>query len=769
MHPQYQLLRRLTPLLGLILLLGCSEDTPTSLPEPELAPKAPEPTPAPLEDVRLYHVQLHERLTASHMPVLSPLDGVGRSSQLPHGFIASADISAAGGAEAVAEQLKQLEKCRGASGSAIALIEWNVRWGDSAGRARFWGACALPCTVDESFVATAGHYPLDPVLHPLAMFAHRPGHAPLSLTEVAGGLEVQQGVTLLWAEGAPVTGGVWSEEVELLWLRADLAEVTEKRVEATRSLAVTKVQQKIFPLVESAPLLAQSIVVLPELPELNAAAKPRAVEGVQELWPWPEANRFEGGFVARPNPADFGLRLDRPGQQILWTPTLRQAVDGKADFVTHELMRTGGIKTTVSPFPGGAEVLGAVSLLEGRVVLASGKAGYDEQPRAQEVKRFLLRFEDMLPIPERKPEAGPAIIYLSDEPAGLVEGSAGPADHAFVVSSTPGEEHSVARAWSRIVLGAHSAVRSFAADDLALWFEGELLRGLQSKELGSSTLGQAESSVSQSVTGLLAPVFADAGDDIIGEWKYRVRGPKHAGEPDPSAFLSYIGTQLPEIERDVRRAIALRAFSQDWEGPSIGISEDGTRRTLSLRALRGNHFWGTIPAGGDAMSWTIRVTPSTPGVAPRWSWAAVPRSVWEGRGRSEEAAAAVLGRLGPTQGSDLQRAPAPAAKRAVRRAPPSQLKHMSGPRTASQGSPSEAAQSGSSGSADADLMAPLSEVLVERSAADTEELVVYVLLWSPEASEVELELVPSSPEAEVVPVGEEGAPMPPEAPNSEEG
>jgi hypothetical protein len=94
---------------------------------------------------------------------------------------------------------------------------------------------------------------------------------------------------------------------------------------------------------------------------------------------------------------------------------------------------------------------------------------------------------------------------------------------------------------------------------------------------------------------------------------------------------------------------------------------------------------------------------------------------------------------------------------------------MSGQRTASQGSPSEAAQSGSSGSADADLMAPLSEVLVERSLEDTEELVVYVLLWSHEASEVELEFVPSPSEAEVVPVDEDVAPTRPAAPNSEEG
>jgi hypothetical protein len=446
-------------------------------------------------------------------------------------------------------------------------------------------------------------------------------------------------------------------------------------------------------------------------------------------------------------------------------------VDGKADFVTHELMRTGGIKTTVSPFPGGAEVLGAVSLLEGRVVLASGKAGYDEQPRTQEVKRFLLRFEDLLPMPERKPEAGPAIIYLSDEAAGLVEGSAGPADHAFVVSSTPGEERSVARVWSRIVLGAHSANRSFAADDLARWFEGELLRGLQLREQGSTAQGQAESSASPATLGLLAPVFADAGDDIIGEWKYRVRGPKHAGQPDPSAFLSYIGIQLPQVERDVRRSIALRAFSQDWEGPSLRISEDGTRRAFSLRALRGNHFWGTIPAGGDVPSWTIRVTPSTSGVAPRWSWGAVPRSVWEGRLLSGEGADAVLGRLGPTLGSDLQRAPPTAAKRPVRRPPPSQRRHMSGQqlRTAPQGNTSEAAESGGPRSAEAALMAPLSEVLVERSAADTEDLVVYVLLWSPEASEVELELVPSPAEVEVVPADEEVAPTPPAATDSEEG
>jgi len=599
--------------------------------------------------------------------------------------------------------------------------------------------------------------------------------------EGAGGLDVRQGDDLLWTEGGPHPGGSWAEEVTVLWLEADLAEVTEKKIEASRTLSVAAVQQKIFRLTEGGEPPPGSVRILPELKELTAAAKPRAVEGVQEDWPWPEASRFEGGFVARPNPADFGLRLDRTQAQIHWTPTLSQAVEGKAEFVTHELMRTGGVKTTVSPFPGGAEVLGAVPLLEGRLVLASAKTGYEEHPRVQEVKRLMLRFEDILPLPERIASEGARVIYLSDEPVGLVEGSAGSEEHGFVVSSVPGEERSVARVWARLLLGPHAAVRSLAADDLALWFEGELLRRLYaSREAAPS---QEASAVP---LGLFVPAFAAAGADIVGEWKYRVRAVKGEGRPDPSEFLSYIGSQLPKVEEDVRRAIALRSFAQSWEGTLWPFPEEGLRNTVSLGGLRGASVWGAIPAGGESPSWTVRVTPGTPGVAPVWSWGAVPRSVWEARGNTAAAGAEVVDRLGASLGAKLQSPPEVTSKRPARRPLPSQLRTMSGSDEEPTGATPPAAGNPAASSPSL-LEAPASEATVERTIEDDEELVVYVVLWSSQPSEARVELIPDLPELaepvgdpegtpasppaaeEATPAAEEAAPSAVVAPSAEEG
>lgn len=742
------LFRPLFALAGLVLLLSCGKESAPPPPEPEVRVAVPEPTPAPLEDVRLYHVRLDERLVASHMPVLSPLDGIGRREPLPAGFVTASALAGSGGGPDVAAVLKQLEEGSGPSGGALALVEWNVRWADSVGRARFWGVCSLPCTVTESFVAGPDHYPLDPVLHPLAMFAHRPGHAPLTLREMSGGLEVQQGESVLWTEGGPRAAGSWAEEVVVLWLEADLAEVTEKKIEASRSLSVAAVDQTVFVLTEGGAPLPQSIRVLPELRELTAAAKPRAVEGVQEAWPWPEASRFEGGFVARPNPADFGLSLDRTQGLIRWTPTLSQAVDGKAEFVTHELMRTGGVKTTVSPFPGGAEVLGAVALLERRLVLASAKTGYEEQPRVQEVKRLLLRFEDLLPLPERAASTGTRVIYLSDEPVGLVEGPAGSEEHGFVVSSLPGEERSVARVWARLLLGRHAGVRSVAADDLALWFEGELLRRLYEKRAAASGL-LSSPEASEGPLGLFVPAFAAAGDDIVGEWKYRVRGEKHEGRPDPSEFLAYLGSQLPQVERDVRRMIALASVAQTWERALPMLPEEGLVQSVSLDGLRGASVWGAIPAGGDSPSWTVRVTPETPGVTPVWSWGAVPRSVWEARGSTATKGDVVVDRLGASLGTKLQRRPAATPKRPVRRAAPSQIRAMSEQPAGGTGgtAPEQAAGSSSADGVSNLPEAPPSEAVVERSPDDQEELVVYVVLWSSEVSEARVELIPNPPEA----------------------
>jgi len=581
--------------------------------------------------------------------------------------------------------------------------------------------------VESEFLATKEHYPLDPVLHPLPLFAHRPGYATLEITEQTTGLRVRQGDAELWVDDQSAEAK-WQEDLSILWLSASLSEIGEKTTTSQRRLRVSSVSESTVTLREGGAAPPVTISMLPSLPKKTAAAKTRAVEGVPESWPWPEAARFEGGFVARPNPADFGLRLDRIGQQILWTPTLSQAVAGQAEFVTHELMRTGGVKTTVSPFPRGTEVLGAVPLLEGAVVLASGKAGYEEQPRAQEIKRLLLRFEDHIPLPARAPEAAPLIIYISDHAAGLVDGSAGSSDHSFVVSSEPGEELSVARAWSRLALGAHSGVRSPAADDMALWIEGELLRELHAFKVRNK-MGSGEPL--PAVQGLFAPVFAETGEDILAEWKFRVRGERFDGSPDVSEFLRFIGGQLPELEQQVRRDLALRSVRSTWEGPALPASGDSVAADLSLKTVGGGLFVADLPGSMEPSSWTVQVTPKTEGLEPRWSWALVSKAAWRVRLDSDEAAKSTLELLGPTVAKPSAE-PVVVPTRPVLRAPPSQLKGAAEAPAAVSKSPVDPAGEGSPG------MALPSEVVVERDWGAEEERLLLVVVWAEGKNSVEI-------------------------------
>jgi hypothetical protein len=742
--------------LSFLLLVACGGSSDTSQPEEPTPPSTPEPTPAPLEDVRLYHLRLDEHLDATHLPTLSPLNGVGVDVPLPQGFVTAAAVKAAGGSPEVVESMLQLEQGNGPSGGSVAILEWNLRWGDSAGHARYWGVCSLPCTVESEFVATREHYPVDPVLHPLPLFAHRPGYAALEITERPAGLSVRQGEEQLW-NGEDSSEASWEEELSILWLSADLSEVEERSTKSQRKLRVSSVSDSTVTLRESGAAPPVTISMLPPLPKKTAAAKTRAVEGVSESWPWPEAARFEGGFVARPNPADFGLRLDRIGQQILWTPTLSQAVAGQAEFVTHELMRTGGVKTTVSPFPRGTEVLGAVPLLEGAVVLASGKAGYEEQPRAQEIKRLLLRFEDHIPLPAREPEAASSIIYISDHAAGLVDGSAGSSDHSFVVSSEPGEELSVARAWSRLALGAHSGVRSPAADDMALWIEGELLRGLHGFKVSNKT--DSGESI-PAVQGLFAPVFAEAGEDILAEWKFRVRGEKFKGSPDISEFLGFIGEQLPELEQEVRRKIALRSIRSVWENSALPASGDNVAADLSLKAVGGELFVTDLPGLKEPSSWTVQVTPKTEGWVPRWSWASFSTGAWAARLDSEKDAETTLELLSPTVTKPAEVSVA-ASVQPVLRPPPSQLK-------AATEAPVVAAKSPAEVAADAGpRMALSSEVLLERDWSTEEEHLLVVVVWAEDNSSTELgefsiavraNYPPAEPEPESDPETDSGVP-----------
>ena len=130
------------------------------------------------------------------------------------------------------------------------------------------------------------------------------------------------------------------------------------------------------------------------------------------------------------------------------------------------------------------------------------------------------------------------MLYVVDQGAGLIDGSAGDATNSY-------ERSMMARSTALRPPGpawACAAVRSPAADDLALYFE-ELLEGTP------SISGQAS---------FYAPVFADAGN-VLREWKFRVQGPKHSGAPDAEEFLQFVAGQLPELAKSMRRDLALRS------------------------------------------------------------------------------------------------------------------------------------------------------------------------------------------------------------------
>ena len=238
---------------------GEPEDATAPGPVVEATPAPPPVPPAP---ARLWRVQLSERIDAPALPLRSPL-----ARTLPVLPVSGPDagfLRADGAPEAAAATLESLASGVGPAGGEVALIEWELVWGDDSGRARYWGLCSLPCTVTDSFVATDAHYPLDPVAEPMALFAERPGATSLSLSVTDGELLVAHGGSpLCGAGGGPVESAA---EINRLTMTADLAQIEPGTVASRRSLACRSVSSSSFPITEESEAASASISVLPSLP-----------------------------------------------------------------------------------------------------------------------------------------------------------------------------------------------------------------------------------------------------------------------------------------------------------------------------------------------------------------------------------------------------------------------------------------------------------------------------------------------------------------------
>jgi hypothetical protein len=518
---------------------SCGGDSPPPAPSPTATP-APTPTPqAPLAPVTLHHVVLEESVAAPDLPLTSPLDRA--LPPLPDEGVSGAFLRGEYGADAAAEGLEALERGEGVSGAQVALIEWRVRWGDdgASGEGRFWGLCALPCTVEDSFVATRGHHPADPVDNPRVLFAGRPGAVGPSLSLDGGGLVVEHGAVRLWPagpDGASVEGDV-TEDVPRL--EADGVSQETVAWHQHRTLRVASVDSRSLPLSARAEGPPASARVLPDLPARPHVLRRRGVEGVTEIWPWPDAAIFEGGFSVKPDPAASGLQFERSEQRVLWTPTTQQADERSATFVTYSLRRPGGMTATVEPFPLGVDVLASLPALDDRVRLAFA-ADPDLMGRARQVQTRFEAWNAIVPLPAVD---RPDVVYIMQEPTTVLRGGAGGARRSFSVDDAWSEDRSVLRAFARATLGSNAALRTPMVEDWLAHVRAVLLE--------------------QDDASWAARAFASAGDDVLGVWREWLQDPARGGNPDPEAFLGFVAGQLPDLAVELRDRLAVRSFALD--------------------------------------------------------------------------------------------------------------------------------------------------------------------------------------------------------------
>ncbi len=533
-------------LTAALSLAGCGSEPPAPEPTPAPTPTAtPAPTPPPkLEAVRVHHLVLDEVIAPPTLPLWSPLDRDLPEVPTP---ISSGFLRDEGAAESLVLWMDELEAGAGPAGSAVALVEWRLRWGDEgeAGRSRHWGVCALPCTVEDRFVANREHHPIDPLVQPEALFAGRPGAGDLKLVEAGGALTVTLGGAELLAAGeagAPVHAEA-TEAVPLLQVDGVSLETSE--LASARSLSALGSTLWSVEVSQAIAAPAATTQVLPDLPAMPAKSRRRAVEGITELWPWPDATRFEGGVSIKPDPMAHGLKFIRIEQKVLWTPTLQQADGRVAEFPSFTLKRPGKI-ATVDPFPLGADVLASYGVLDNKLRIAFA-ADPDALGRARQITEKLDLWRRDTPLPE----GGFApVVYMTEQPTTILPGSAGGSEWSWSVSDGWSEWRSVRRLFVRLTLGANGDSRAPAALD---WVE--------------HVAAKLEERNSEAI---LAPGFAASGDDVLAVWLEWLRDEARGGAVDPEEFLAFVGQQLPEFVREIRGRLARRSFVVE---PGIELPE----------------------------------------------------------------------------------------------------------------------------------------------------------------------------------------------------
>lgn len=637
------------PLFALsLLLLACScggdesgdhvtSDTPT--PAVEATPEpTPEPSPEVLEPATLFHLVVHEQVGAPALPSRSPL--ARDQAPLPDGIPDAAALIADGAPEAVVEAVRSLEAGYGPPATSMVLVQWNIAWGPDAasGSARRWGLCALPCTVEDSFVATDANHPVHPVSAPRALFAARPGVQDLVIRQDGGGLEVAHGEALLWLAGE--AGEPVSAEREHTWPVMDASGLLSGEATATshRQLRASAVTSRQVELTGSADPPPAEVRVLPRLGVSPSPVGRLVVEGVEETWAWPGGASFEGGFSARPNPDNDGLKLDRIQQEIRWKPTVRQAGDGRVDFPTYSLV--GSARLTVQPFPEGAAVLGGTPAAGGRVVVAAG-TDFEPERRARQVADMLDHFAEVLPLPEADEEqavvAGattptPWVIYSAPADVGVLPGSAGRRPLSLCVDDDLDEQASVARAWTRLHLAPRLDADSPAALDFLAWARAQLDPDLPDRSVFMHT-------------------FIGAGDDVEQVWREWLVDPEREA-PDPAAFVGFVEGQLPDLAEQLRRALVGRRFAVQGLPEPAELEPGASSMAVDLEdpGTAGAIVAIRLPAGAELEPVTVDVTPMGRGAEAHWAAALVEDRYWQEAATDATARAGLPERLGATQG-----------------------------------------------------------------------------------------------------------------------
>ena len=626
-----------TAALTLAACGGGDADAPAETPAPvvEATPEAtPEPTPeaVTLEDATVVHVILEEVVAPPPLPERSPL---ARDVGVTAAGVPSAEYLRWDRARAdVVDTVAALEEGYGASGAAIALVEWRIRWGEDAeaGEARRWAVCALPCTVEDGFVAAAAHHPVHPLTQPRPLFAHRPGTADVHLRPGDDGLAVSHGEQPLWQGGEPAGAASGEEDVSVPVLLADGVTAAEWSWTATRTLRVAGVRTKTFALTMAADPPEGSTRVLPRIGANPDKPRLLGVEGVREAWPWPDADRLSGGFKVKPSPADYGLKLERIAKEVLWFPTTRQAGDGKAEFDAY-VLTSGATAMTVEPFPDGADVLGGTKAVDGRIVVAS-PSGFEVDQRAGHVAGMLEHYQTVLPLKDpgdSKPD--PWIVYSVKEPVGVVAGSAGPRLFAVTVDDDADEAWSVAQAWARLHLAPHLATRSPAARDFVAWALAQLVDGRPD-------------------TSVYMHTFGTAGDDVVQVWRDWLVDPDRKGAADPGEFLAFVERQLPDLAEQLRRDLVERRFSIEALPASLDFEPGSAVVATASGELGGDGAILAVhlPEGASHEPVEVTVTPSGRTGHVRWAARLVAERYWQEAATDPGARAYLLEKLGATTG-----------------------------------------------------------------------------------------------------------------------